>query len=162
MKRAWIIIIGGLLLAGTAYACIYLTCTASQRFVGKNEKPALAWLRQEYQLSDAQFARVRELHEAYHPKCMEMCRKIDEKNGQLQTLLAATNVITLEIRQTLAQAAQLRTDCQAAMLVHFYEVARVMPPEQGRRYLAWVQKETLMPGQMPPTQPASSSSPRTP
>src|SRR5258708_36581092 len=108
MKRAWIIIIGGLLLAGTGYACIYLTCTASQRFVGKNEKPALAWLRQEYQLSDAQFARVRELHEAYHPRCLEMCRKIDEKNGRLRELLATTNVITLEIKQTLAQAAQLR------------------------------------------------------
>jgi len=95
MKRAWIIIIGRLLVAGTAYACIYLTYTAAQRFVGKNEKPALAWLRQEYQLSDAQFARVRELHEAYHPRCMEMGGKIEEKNAQLQKLLAATNVLTL-------------------------------------------------------------------
>jgi hypothetical protein len=30
------------------------------------------------------------------------------------------------------------------MLRHFYEVSRTMPPEQGRRYLAWVQERTFM------------------
>jgi hypothetical protein len=79
---------------------------------------------------------------------MEMCRKIDEKNAELQTLLAATNTITPEIKQTLNEAAQLRVECQQAMLAHFYEVAQVMPPEQGRRYLAWVRQETLMPQPM--------------
>jgi hypothetical protein len=28
-----------------------------------------------------------------------------------------------------------------------------MPPEQAERYLAWVQRETLTPGQMLPTRP---------
>ncbi len=39
------------------------------------------------------------------------------------------------------------------MMQHFYEVSRAMPPEQGKRYLAWVQSETLLPGQMVPTSP---------
>jgi hypothetical protein len=30
------------------------------------------------------------------------------------------------------------------MLQHFYEVSRTMPPEQGRRYLAWVQERTIL------------------
>jgi hypothetical protein len=159
MKRVWLVIIGGFIVAVAAYACIYLTKTAPERFESESSAPALAWLKKEYHLSDAQFERVSELHDAYQPRCMEMCRKIDEKNAQLQSLLSATNVITPEIKQALAQAAQLRADCETAMLAHFYEIARVMPPEQGKRYLAWMQKETLLPGQMPPGQPPMSSSP---
>jgi hypothetical protein len=29
------------------------------------------------------------------------------------------------------------------MLQHFYDVSRTMPPEQGKRYLAWVQQQTV-------------------
>jgi Spy/CpxP family protein refolding chaperone len=148
MKRVWFIVVIGLIVAFVGYACTYLVCTGAQRSVEKKDGAALAWFQGEYHLTDAQFARVRELHEAYQPKCMEMCRKIDEKNVELQKLLAATNTITPEIKQTLNEAAQLRVECQQAMLAHFYEVAQVMPPEQGRRYLAWVRQETLMPQPM--------------
>ena len=30
------------------------------------------------------------------------------------------------------------------MLKHFFEVSRTMPPEQGRRYLTWVQEQTCL------------------
>jgi hypothetical protein len=162
MKRAWFIVLGGLLVGMAAYACIYLVGTSAQRSMAKSDQPALAWMQQEYQLSDAQLGRIRELQAAYQPKCAEMCRKIDEKNAQLCLLLARTNAVTPEIKQTLAQSAQLRADCETAMLGHFYEIAREMPPTQAGRYLAWVQQETLMPGHMPPTQPASSSPPGMP
>ena len=158
MKRAWFIVVGGLCVALAAYVCIYLAGTS----MGKSDAPALAWLKQEYQLTDAQFALVRQLHEAYLPKCREMCRRIDEKNAELQKLLAATNVVTPEIKGALAEAARCRVDCQGAMLEHFYEVARVMPPEKGRRYLAWVHQATLLPGQMVPSEPTASASSRRP
>ena len=102
-------------------------------------------------MTDAQFARVIELHDAYWPKCGEMCGRIDEKNEKLQQLLAATNIVTPEIKATLAEVAQVRIECQTAMLQHFYEVSQVMSPEEGKRYLAWVQEETLLPHQMVPT-----------
>ena len=159
MKRPWFIVIGGLLLALAAYVCIYLARTSAERAMGADDSLPLAWMQKEYQLSDAQMVRVRQLHREYEPKCMEMCRKIDEKNDQLQRLLAATNVINPEIKQTLAESAQLRAACQTAMLEHLYEVARVMPPEQAKRYLDWMQNETLMPG-MPFTKHPPPSSPR--
>ncbi len=34
------------------------------------------------------------------------------------------------------------------MLKHFFEVSRAMSPEQGRRYLAWVQEQTCLREQM--------------
>lgn len=162
MKRTWFIVLGGLLLAAAAYACVFLAGTSAQRAVANSDKPALAWLQQEYQLNDDQFARLCELHDAYRPTCMEMCRKIDAKNAQLQKLLAATNVITPEITQAIAEAAEIRAECETAMLGHFYRVAQTMPPEQGRRYLEWVQQETLKPSKMMPGQAQSAASPGMP
>ncbi len=150
MKRSWLIIIGGLVLAAVGYACIYLHGTSAQRSVEHSSRPELAWLQQEYRLSDAQYAQVMELHNAYAPKCEEMCRMIDAKNAQLQKLLAATNVVTPEINQALVEAAGIRAECESAMLDHFYKVAQTMPPEQGRRYLDWVQQQTLKPSKMMP------------
>jgi hypothetical protein len=118
-----------------------------------NQHPELAWLKTEYHLTDPQFAQVVQLHDAYHPKCAELCRRIDDQNGKIQQLLAATNTVTPEIKEALGEAARLRAECESAMLQHFYEVSRAMPPEEGKRYLAWVQSETLTPGQMVPTKP---------
>ena len=154
MKRSWLILLGGLAAAVVAYACIYLHATSGQRSMEQSTQPELTWLKSEYHLSDAQFAQVVQLHDAYYPKCAEMCRRIDDQNARVQKLLATTNIVTPEIKQALAEAARLRVECQSAMMQHFYEVSRAMPPDQAKRYLAWVQSETLLPGQMVPTQPA--------
>ena len=159
MRRAWLILLGGILSGLIAYAAIYLHATSAQRSVEHTPRPELAWLQKEYQLTDAQFAQVARLHDAYHPKCAEMCRRIDDQNAKVQQLLSSNNAVTPEIKQALAEAAQLRAECEAAMLQHFYEISRVMPPGQGNRYLAWVQRETLLPGQMVPTKPAMKMEP---
>ena len=162
MKRPWLILGGGLIIGVAAYACVFLSGTARDRTMGQSDPSGLSWLRQEYHLTDEQFTKIEELHSAYLPTCVEMCRRIGETNARLQTLLAATNVVTPEIRQALADTARLRAECQGNMLAHFYAVARVMPPEQGRRYLMWVQRETLTPGPMIPAQPSLPSSVRKP
>jgi hypothetical protein len=85
------------------------------------------------------------MHESYVSGCAERCRQIDRKNEQLRELLAATDQVTPEIEKALNEAALLRAECQKKMLKHFFEVSRTMPPEQGRRYLAWVQGQTILP-----------------
>jgi hypothetical protein len=158
MKRSWLIIFGGLVLAVCAYLCIYFGKTAAERSVERSNRPELAWLQMEFHLTDAQLARVMELHNAYAPKCDAMCREIDAKNAQLQKLLAATNVVTPEIKQAIAQAAAIRAECETAMLDHFYKVAQTMPPERGRRYLEWVQQEIVKPSKMMPGKTKSTPS----
>src|SRR5258705_6441572 len=96
----------------------------------QSSHPQLAWLKNEYHLTDAQFAQVAQLHDAYLPKCAEMCRRIDEQNAKVQQLLAATNAVSPEIKSALAEAARLRAECETAMLQHFYETSRAMPPDQ--------------------------------
>ncbi|ODU25140.1 MAG: hypothetical protein ABS95_00935 [Verrucomicrobia bacterium SCN 57-15] len=162
MKRALLIISGGLFVAVAAYACVYLAGTSTQRAVARSDKPALAWMQREYQLNDTQFALLCEVHDSYRPKCQAMCRMIDEKNAKLQVLLSSSSVVTPEVKRALAEAAEIRAECQANMLEHFYAVARTMPPEQSERYLAWVKQETLAPRQMMPGESRTSSSPRMP
>jgi hypothetical protein len=135
----------GLFLAVVGYCGFYFASTASHRDLLQTRAPELAWLKMEFNLSDAEFKRISELHESYMPHCKEMCRRIDLKNAELKALLASTNTLTEDIEKALTGAAQLRVDCQKMMLKHFYEVSQTMPPEQGKRYLAWVQEKTFLP-----------------
>ena len=143
MRRPVLILIAGVALAVAAYCGVYYGGTSSCCRPVKGNAPELAWLKQEFHLSDAEFTRITEMHQAYLSGCAERCRRIDEKNAEVARLLAATNTVTPEIEKALAEAALLRADCQKNMLQHFYEVSRSMPPEQGKRYLAWVQQQTI-------------------
>lgn len=146
MKRGVFILVFGLAMAVAAYACIYFACTSSARNLERSNQPELAWLKEEFHLSDVEFKRISELHAAYLPQCADMCRKIDAQNERLRTLLAATNQMTIEIESVIAESARLRGACQRNMLRHFFDVSRTMPDEEGRRYLAWVQKRTFLSG----------------
>ena len=70
----------------------------------------------EFQLTDAQLARVMELHNAYAPACDEMCRTIDAKNAEIQRLLAATNIITRRSNRRSPKLLKSRAECETAML----------------------------------------------
>lgn len=137
-------ILGGALAAGVAvFAGAFFV---SQRLCANrmaNPADDLAWLRHEFRLSDAELARIRELHEGYLPKCHEMCKKILAKKREVDQALAGETNVTAAIEQKVMELCELRAQCQLQMLRHFAEVSQVMPPEQGRRYLAEMQRLTL-------------------
>lgn len=144
MKRLLLTLIAGVAVAAAAYCAVYFKSTARHREILQSSQPELAWLKEEFHLGDTEFKRIMELHKAYQPHCVEMCRRIDAKNAELKTLLSNTNTLTPDIETKLNEAAQLRAECQRSMLKHFFEVSRTMPPEQGRRYLEWVQEKTFL------------------
>jgi hypothetical protein len=143
MKRPWLIAVLGLVLAACGFGVLYGSRVATYRQLQEQCGPELAWIKKEFQLSGADFERVRKLHEAYKPVCMDMCRKVDEQNRELAGLLQTAQEVTPEIEQVMSRASQLRQQCQTEMLKHFFQVSQAMPPEQGRRYLAWMQAQTL-------------------
>jgi hypothetical protein len=145
MKRPWLIAVLGLVLGLSGFGVLYANKTAAHRELCEATGPELAWIKKEFQLNDTDFRHIRQLHEAYKPVCAEMCRRIDEKNRELGTVLAQSINVTPEIEKVLGEAAQLRRECQTEMLKHFFAVSRAMPPEQGRRYLAWMHSQTLAP-----------------
>jgi hypothetical protein len=144
MNRTLLILLTGIVLAMAGYAGIYYTGTASHSGMVHGVAPELAWLKEEFRLSDTEFAHVCQVHDDYQAGCAERCAEIDQKNQQLARLLAASQTVTPEIEKLLLESAQLRAQCQKKMLQHFYEVSRTMPPDEGKRYLAWVQQQTIL------------------
>ena len=144
MRRGFTILALGFVGALLGYCCLYLLGTATPRAWLRSSQPELTWLKHEFNLSETQFARISQLHEGYLPQCKERCRQIEELNNKLMKAIGATTRMTPEIEKLLADRAEMRADCQAEMLKHFFEVSRAMPPEQGKRYLAWVQAQTCL------------------
>src|SRR6266700_3149781 len=98
MKKSAIILLLGLVACAAAFSTIYFFGTAHYRQMMLEPKPELAWLKKEFKLSDAEFARISQLHEAYLPACRERCMRINELNRKLQQLLAQTRTLTPEIQ----------------------------------------------------------------
>jgi regulator of replication initiation timing len=144
MKKGATILLLGLLVCAAAFAGFYYFGTARCRTMMSQPQPELAWLKRQFKLGDAEFARITELHEAYLPQCRERCRRVEQLNEQLRQLLAQAGAVTPEIRTLLAERAKMRAECETEMLKHFLAVSRTMPAEQGQRYLAWVYQQTLL------------------
>jgi hypothetical protein len=146
MKRSPVTLILALLSAAAVFAASFII---AQRVGAKrmaNTADDLDWLRQEFRLSGAELARVRELHDGYLPKCAEMCKQIGAKKQELEaTMSTLTNASDLRepVGKQLGELALLRAQCQLQMLQHFVEVSQAMPPGQGQRYLAEMQRITL-------------------
>jgi len=141
MNRSLVILLGALALGAAIFAGSY---SASKRVcVLATSADDLSWLRTEFHLSDADVARVRQLHEGYKPKCAEMCVRIAAKKAEVQAALADGTNVTARAQQKLIELGELRGQCQAQMLQHFIAVSQAMPPEQGRRYLAEMKRLTL-------------------
>ena len=85
---------------------------------------AMAWLRVEFRLSDAQAVAVKKLHDDFSVECGEHCAAILDAR---------------ERKAPAAEIARLERVCVDAMTQHFKNVAALMPAEQGHRYLGIVQ-----------------------
>jgi hypothetical protein len=144
MKRGVFILVLGLVAGAVGYCCIYLARTSAARALERTKEPELAWLKEEFHLSDAEFKRISELHAGYLPGCRKMCDEVAAQNARLETLLPSATNVTPEIQAVLTESARLRLECQRRMLEHFFQVSQTMPPEEGRRYLAWVKERALM------------------
>jgi hypothetical protein len=143
MKRPLLILIIALLAGSALFASSYFMSRRVCESCVSSSTDKLDWLRQEFHLSDADMQHVRELHNGYMSKCAEMCAKIAAKKEELDAALAGSTNISDEAKQKLTELAILRSQCQAQMLNHFIEVSQAMPPQQGRRYVAEMERLTI-------------------
>ena len=143
MNRSLIIVLGALALGVAVFAGSYFVSQRACVMSMTNPADDLSWLRDEFHLNDAEMARVRQLHEGYMPQCAEMCVRIAAKKSELETALGGTTNVTANAQKKLTELGELRAQCQAQMLRHFIAVSQAMPPEEGRRYLAEMQRLTL-------------------
>jgi hypothetical protein len=143
MSRSLFILLGALALGSAIFACSYFASQRTCMMCKTQPTDDLAWLRTEFHLSDAEMARIRQLHEGYLPKCAEMCAKIAAKKTELESALGNGTNLTVEAQTKLNELAELRAQCQSQMLQHFITVSQTMPPEEGQRYLDEMKRVTL-------------------
>jgi len=147
MNRSLIILVGALALGAVIFAGSFFTARQTTMICCTKPADDLSWLQTEFHLSDADMARIRELHAGYQPKCAEICAKIAAKKSELQgelgTTMGNSTNLTAAAQEKINELAALRAQCQAQMLQHFVAVSQVMPPAQGQRYLAEMKKLTL-------------------
>jgi hypothetical protein len=143
MNRSLIILIGALTLGIAIFAGSFAAARHATVVCCTRPADDLDWLRTEFRLTDAEMVRVRQLHEGYRPQCAALCAKIAAKKSELDAALAQNTNVTAEIQSKLDEMAALRAQCQAQMLRHFMLVSQVMPPEEGRRYLARMKELTM-------------------
>jgi hypothetical protein len=128
---------------GLAFLAGLLAFFAMRNLALKNQKsalvvdqlPELAWLKTEVQLSDDELAKVKELHLAYRPKCMEMCKRIADARQKLQLAAQSQRTWNPGLELAVQEHVKVQADCQRAMLQHLYETAAVLGPGKGEHFL---------------------------
>ena len=143
MNRSLIIVLGALALGMVVFAGSYFVSQRACVMGMTNPADDLSWLHDEFHLNAAEMAHIRQLHEDYKPQCAEMCVRIAAKKQELAGALADGTNVTADAQKKLTELGELRAQCQAQMLRHFIATSQAMPPEQGRRYLAEMQRLTL-------------------
>lgn len=142
-QKAWTLVLCALVTAGAVFT---LTSRAVARWCAEclvHPQDDLEWLRREFQLGSEEMARIRELHAGYLPRCQAFCTQIATKKSALAAELSTQGTLTPRAEALVREIAELRAECQTQMLRHFTEVSQAMPPDQGRRYLAEMQRLTL-------------------
>jgi hypothetical protein len=146
MKRFFGILVLILLAGWGAWSVSYYTGLRKVQPLVQSDQAQMEWLRQEYHLSDAQFVAIKKLHEDYEPVCVRLCEKVVDSQGKLARLIEANRTVTPDLEAALRECAQVKEECQQAMLGHVYRVSAAMSEEDGRRYVAMMETRVVRPG----------------
>jgi hypothetical protein len=145
--RYWLLftLIGALAAGVIAFCGINFFGSRDLREMTKAPNGELEWLRREFHLSDAQFAKIEALHSAYTPVCDEMCRRIMEANSKLDRLVSENREVTPELEAAIREAGSVQGDCHKQMLAHIYQVSAQMNPADGQNYLRLMKSRVIQP-----------------
>jgi hypothetical protein len=123
MKNFWLTLLVVFVAGAASFGAFYWMNDEPEVRRAAREHDAMAWLRAEFHLDDAQFAAIQALHDSYGRECAQHCSAI----------MAAR-----ERNAPAAERAALEQICVDSMTTHFRRVAALMPRGEGERYLALV------------------------
>ena len=149
MKRPAFVVFAVLAAAVLAYfLCYHLATRGTRQMMAADNGDGIAWLRQEFALTDEQTSAVAALQAEYEPRCMEMCARIVAVNRRIEKLLPAASTMTPELKAELEEASRVQAECRAATLSQAMSISAHMAPEQAARYRAMIAARVL-PGAPP-------------
>jgi len=146
MKRSVLILLAAVFVSAAGYFVSYELATRPAKILLADPNCGMAWLRGEYHLTEAQYAKIEKMHNDYRPTCARLCERIAVANTKLNHLIASSATVTPEIEAALKEWALVQNDCRTAMLQHVYAVSAEMNPEDGRRYLKMATSRIVTPG----------------
>ena len=135
MRKGAVILAIALLAGAVAFYMMRSRKMDESRGLLMDSMPELTWVRKELELTDEQFAKVSDLHSAYRPKCVEMCRRVSAAHEKLDGLAIKDRKMSAELEAAIREHAVIHGECQQAMLNHLYETAAVLDEKQANRYL---------------------------
>lgn len=109
----------------------------------------LAWMKEELKLTDAQFARIREVHQASHPKLLQMTHQVARMQAEFaefeKTRRDTDSVDFLQFARFVESRRDLNQACLDSTRQLVLASAEVMTPEQRQQYIRFVsQAEPLV------------------
>lgn len=95
----------------------------------------LAWLRQEFGADEGQMRGLAGLQAAYRQRSEALVQAVELASRRVATALDQAGELTPAIRADLSELEAARARSHEGALRHCIEVARILGPEQGPRYL---------------------------
>lgn len=102
------------------------------------QQDAMAWLRADFHLTEAQFAAIKRLHDGYSAECEAHCAAIQGAVLAHAALKSAPRPEAAAVAAAERRIEELKAACESAIAAHVRRCAAEMSPEAGRRYLALV------------------------
>lgn len=104
----------------------------------------LAWMKDELRLTDAQFARIKELHQASHPRLVEMANQVASMQAEFaefeKTRRDSDRVDFLQFARFVESRRDLNRACLDSTRQLVLASAEVMTPAQREQYIKLVSK----------------------
>jgi Spy/CpxP family protein refolding chaperone len=135
MRRGYLFLILAVMAGAVAFCVTRTRVMTENRGLLMGPMSELAWVRNDLELTDAQFAKVQALHSAYRPKCEEMCHRISKAREKVEALANESPVMTPDLEAAIRAHAETRAECEQAMVRHICETAAVMEKPQAERYM---------------------------
>jgi Spy/CpxP family protein refolding chaperone len=95
----------------------------------------MVWLKKEFHLSEKQAADIQKLHLAYSLVCDKHCHDIREAMQARDRLKTSGSAEAPAIAEANARIREQKARCETSLLQHLEQVANLMSPEDGQRYL---------------------------
>jgi hypothetical protein len=102
------------------------------------KRDAMEWLRADFDLTDAQFAKIKQLHDSYSVVCEKHCNDIMDAARARDALKAKPSADAGALAAAEKRVQELREICETAIAAHVRQCAGEMSPAASQRYLALV------------------------
>ena len=139
MKRTILIVMLGLVVGLTTHFTYFRlqVATSTDSLDGQ-----LAWMKTELNLSDAQFTRIRELHEASSPRLRNLAAQVNQLQAEFvafeQVRQTSDRVDFIEFARFVDARRAINRQCLDSTKQLVLASAEVMNPQQRQRYMRLV------------------------